>query len=242
MFHINKWPSSWFIWSPVFRGKWWMTGAWWSALWHEGPAARWLCFLGSCERLCLTAVVLKLQLVNPLDRWAQPRKRSGFGRSGRRPKNLYFEQVPGCPEAGLGSPLWELLPPWKQPSPLGSLLASVWLGWHGTSQKVRKGCSGKSVSHSCLPVSCLTSQRPLLYQGFSLSSSLLVVPCLSWKWKYSRSRPTLCDLVDCSLPGFSVCGILQARILEWEAIPYLLQGIVPSQGSNLGLPHCRQLS
>ena len=29
----------------------------------------------------------------------------------------------------------------------------------------------------------------------------------------------LCDLMDCSLPGFSIHGILQARILEWVAIP-----------------------
>ena len=31
--------------------------------------------------------------------------------------------------------------------------------------------------------------------------------------------PTLCDPMHCSLPGFSVCGILQARILEWIATP-----------------------
>ena len=30
---------------------------------------------------------------------------------------------------------------------------------------------------------------------------------------------TLCDSVDCSPPGFSVLGILQARILEREAVP-----------------------
>ena len=29
---------------------------------------------------------------------------------------------------------------------------------------------------------------------------------------------TLCDPMDCSLPGSSVHGILQARILEWVAI------------------------
>ena len=28
----------------------------------------------------------------------------------------------------------------------------------------------------------------------------------------------LCDPVDCSLPGSSVHGILQARILEWIAV------------------------
>ena len=31
---------------------------------------------------------------------------------------------------------------------------------------------------------------------------------------------TLCDLMNCSLPGYSVHGILQARILEWIAIYY----------------------
>ena len=30
---------------------------------------------------------------------------------------------------------------------------------------------------------------------------------------------TLCDPLGCSPPGSSVCGILQARILEWDAIP-----------------------
>ena len=30
--------------------------------------------------------------------------------------------------------------------------------------------------------------------------------------------PTLLDLMDCSLPGCSVHGIFQARILEWVAI------------------------
>ena len=31
----------------------------------------------------------------------------------------------------------------------------------------------------------------------------------------TQSCPTLCDPVDCSPPGSSVHGILQARILEW---------------------------
>ena len=31
--------------------------------------------------------------------------------------------------------------------------------------------------------------------------------------------PTLCDPVDCSPPGSSMHGILQARILEWVAMP-----------------------
>ena len=36
----------------------------------------------------------------------------------------------------------------------------------------------------------------------------------------AQSCPTLCDPVDCSTPGSSVHGILQARILEWVAISF----------------------
>ena len=36
----------------------------------------------------------------------------------------------------------------------------------------------------------------------------------------SLSRVRLCDPMDCSPPGSSVHGILQARILEWVAISY----------------------
>ena len=35
-----------------------------------------------------------------------------------------------------------------------------------------------------------------------------------------QSCPTLCDPADCNPPGFSVHGILQARILEWVAISF----------------------
>ena len=36
----------------------------------------------------------------------------------------------------------------------------------------------------------------------------------------AQSCPTLCDPLDCSPPGPSVHGILQARMLEWVAIPF----------------------
>ena len=36
----------------------------------------------------------------------------------------------------------------------------------------------------------------------------------------SQLCPTLGDPMDCSLPGSSVHGILQARILEWVAMPF----------------------
>ena len=50
----------------------------------------------------------------------------------------------------------------------------------------------------------------------------------------AQSRLTLCHPVDCSPPGSSVHGILQARILEWVATSFS-RGIFLIQGSNLRL-------
>ena len=54
---------------------------------------------------------------------------------------------------------------------------------------------------------------------------------------------TLFDPTDCSLPGSSVHGILQARLLEWVAISFS-RGSSLTQGSNphlLWLLHCRRI-
>ena len=51
--------------------------------------------------------------------------------------------------------------------------------------------------------------------------------------KSLQSCLTLCNPMDCSLPGSSVHRILQARIMEWVATSYL-QGIFLTQGLN---PH-----
>ena len=53
------------------------------------------------------------------------------------------------------------------------------------------------------------------------------------------SCPTLCNPMNCSPPGSSVHGILQAKILEWVAILFS-RGIFLTQGPNPGLLHCRQ--
>ena len=47
-----------------------------------------------------------------------------------------------------------------------------------------------------------------------------VCVCVSVCLCVTQSCPTLCDPMDCSPPGSSVHGILQARILEWLAIPF----------------------
>ena len=43
---------------------------------------------------------------------------------------------------------------------------------------------------------------------------------VSLKSEVAQLCPTLCDPMDCSLPGFSVRGIFQARVLEWGAIAF----------------------
>jgi len=54
-----------------------------------------------------------------------------------------------------------------------------------------------------------------------LQSSQLHIFLLKRKWKLvAQSCLTLSDPVDCSPPGSSVHGILQARILEWVAISF----------------------
>ena len=51
---------------------------------------------------------------------------------------------------------------------------------------------------------------------------------------------TLCDPVDCRLPGSSVHGIFHARIPEWIVILFS-RGPSQIQGSNVGLLHFRQI-
>ena len=45
--------------------------------------------------------------------------------------------------------------------------------------------------------------------------------------KSLQSCPTLSDSMDCSLPGSSVHGIFQARVLEWGATAFSRQMLTP---------------
>ena len=57
----------------------------------------------------------------------------------------------------------------------------------------------------------LPEQRPLSLDNKLCGCMFAAQSCL-----------TLCAPVDCSPPGSSVCGILQARILEWVAINHVI--------------------
>ena len=99
---------------------------------------------------------------------------------------------------------------------------------------------------SCWALGMAIGTFPFKHKSFSLSHSdpqagspsrLLSSSPLSWHyprlWKHCSSGrllsfvlclvapscPTLCKLMNCSPPGSSVHGILQARILEWVSMP-----------------------
>ena len=54
----------------------------------------------------------------------------------------------------------------------------------------------------------------------------------------AQSCPTLCDPLDCNLPGSSVHGDSPGKNTR-VGCHALLQGIFPTQGLNSGLSHCR---
>ena len=56
------------------------------------------------------------------------------------------------------------------------------------------------------------------------------------KVKVTQSCPTLCDSMDCTVRSWNSPG----QNTEVGSL-FLLQGIFPTQRSNPGLPHCRQI-
>ena len=60
----------------------------------------------------------------------------------------------------------------------------------------------------------LTKPNHFIYV-ITLSPPKTLVECMC-----AQSCPTLCNPLDCSPPGSSINGTLQARILEWVAMPF----------------------
>ena len=108
-------------------------------------------------------------------------------------------------------PSWASLGPHSHPAPLGHHRAPGWSPWIIYS----------SFSPAILPM--VVS----IYQCYSLSSShspgeivcVCVCVCVC-AHVLTQSYPTLCSPMNRKLPGSSVHGIFQARLLEWVAISY----------------------
>ena len=89
--------------------------------------------------------------------------------------------------------------------------------------------SGPSDLQSCLPASSPTKDL-IQWESGGRDPSLLAPELPMHACSVAQSCLTLCDPMDCSLPGSSVQEILQARILEWVAI-------ASSRGSYPPLTH-----
>ena len=66
---------------------------------------------------------------------------------------------------------------------------------------------------------CFLTSILLMYLIIAIYYQLIAGGTIPWK-KVAQLCLTLCDPRKCSLPGSSVHGILQARILEWVAISF----------------------
>ena len=118
---------------------------------------------------------------------------------------------------------------WKIPSRRKWLLTPVSPGeFHGQRSLVgyspQDGKESDTTEWLTLSLSSISTKKP---------TGILTCLCA----KSLQSCPTLCDPIDCSPPGSSVHGILQARILEWVAISFsmILIGIVFNLYINLGI-------
>ena len=94
----------------------------------------------------------------------------------------------------------------------------------------------------------LSHQGRLAFISDSVEQKTVAMASLKVMWMHvtwsvclvTQSCLTLCNSMDCNFPGSSVHGTSQVRILEWVAMP-TSRGSFPTQGSNPGLLHCRQI-
>ena len=92
------------------------------------------------------------------------------------------------------------------------LITKVGDGAKGPILQPRKLRLRGTVGAHCPPtLPPLIHSRPLCFGNTSQPSV---------KVKVAQSCPTLCDPMDCSPAGSSICGILWARIPEWVAVPF----------------------
>ena len=69
---------------------------------------------------------------------------------------------------------------------------------------------------SAIAFSCKKAESLFTYKNTEEREKKCVCVCVL----VTQVCSTLCDPMDCSLPGFSVHEILQTRILEWVAMPF----------------------
>ena len=87
----------------------------------------------------------------------------------------------------------------------------------------------------CATPEMAAHQAPLSWDSPGKNTGLgchFLLQCMKVKSEseIAQSCPTLSDPMDCSLPGSSVHGIFQARVLEWGAIAFSSKACFHSKG------------
>ena len=114
-----------------------------------------------------------------------------------------------------------LLHPWD------SLGKNTGVGCHFLLQSM-KVKSEREVAQSCPTLSKPHGLQPtrLLHpwdspgKNTGVGCHFLLQCMVKSESEVAQSCPTLCDPMDCSLPGSSIHGIFQARVLEWVAVAF----------------------
>ena len=112
----------------------------------------------------------------------------------------------------------------------GYLLNTIDVGADRT-QKCQTDCVGKifmTATESTNTSECRNTDKTAASSLANFNSHSKIKPdekdlyeeMVEVKWCPTQSCPALCDPMGCSLPGSSVHGILQARLLEWLPMPF----------------------
>ena len=99
---------------------------------------------------------------------------------------------------------------------------------HGDSPGKNTGVGCHALLQGIFPTQGLNPSLPhcrqilylLSHQGSPCRSKCGHITFLESESEVAQTCPTLCDPMDCSLPGSSVHGIFQAIVLEWIAISF----------------------
>ena len=91
-----------------------------------------------------------------------------------------------------------------------------------------------------IPKSQLAAEQPLTEKGWTHQQKMPHIrqrrsPKKMVKSEVAQSCPTLCDSMDCSLPGSPVHGIFQARTLKWVAISFSRRSSQPRDQTQVSL-------
>ena len=140
-------------------------------------------------------------------------------------------------------------------------VVSIWISGHGVKQFAFHSVSGthqiswrpeqnKKFASFMQSTFCRRTLLDFIYNSVWNNScpkspacwftmQILGLPASIITWCESESEvaqlcPTLCDPMVCSLPGSSIHGIFQARILDWVALPSA--GDLPDPGIKAGSP------